>query len=248
MIVNNSNTDNIILIINSSLINSKVMEYLGTGYRKRRSENTPKDSIILPQSKVAILLIFVDDLEISKKLNKEDFDREEPEWVTGREEEGEEEIRKGNATLESYQDLLERLEKFYKNHQKAVVILVNNSFGATALEFVSELTLHFAPFSPEFLLAHGDAQTASIIRSLAKATHIETKKLIGKRISKILEGTSSKQSFELKFSDQCEPLTNLCRSDLTTLSSSSAEEIAEKYGIDLQTSQKIFNFFNAVVN
>nr|XP_027229782.1 uncharacterized protein LOC113821468 [Penaeus vannamei] len=165
------------LILHIDLHRPDFTDYLGSGFKIRVSKSTPRDSVILPTCGVAVLVMYLSRISTASTSTS-----------TTASTSGEE----GPGVKESLDEVIERIKAFTSQHKVSILVLVGSVFGEEEVGgVIATIQRKLLPRPPPLLPAHGDAQAAAHIQTLAKATLPETRRVVQERMEGILQEATS---------------------------------------------------------
>ncbi|XP_027229782.2 uncharacterized protein [Penaeus vannamei] len=222
------------LILHIDLQRPDFTDYLGSGFKIRVSKSTPRDSVILPTCGVAVLVIYLSRISTASTSTS-----------TTASTSGEE----GAGVKESLDEVIERIKAFTSQHKVSILVLVGSVFGEEEVGgVIATIQRKLLPRPPPLLPAHGDAQAAAHIQTLAKATQPETRRVVQERMEGILQEATA-QAFGATLAramglsqHQASVLLDSFGS-LAAVAEASAVEIHRRTPLDAATAASVAAFF-----
>ncbi|XP_047483613.1 uncharacterized protein LOC125035337 [Penaeus chinensis] len=219
------------VILHCDLQRPDFTDYLGSGFKIRVSKCTPRDSVILPTCGVAVLIIYLSRISTPSA----------PASTSSGEE--------GAAVKESLEEVIERIKAFTSQHKVGILVLVGSVFGEEEVGgVIATIQRKLLPRPPPVLPAHGDAQAAAHIQTLAKATQPDTRRVVQERMEGILQEATSQdfgvilaRSMGLSL-HQASVLLDTFGS-LGAVAQASAVEIHRRTPLDAATAASVAAFF-----
>ncbi|XP_037788403.1 uncharacterized protein LOC119583788 [Penaeus monodon] len=227
------------LILHCDLQRPDFTDYLGSGFKIRVSKCTPRDSVILPTCGVAVLLIYL------SRISTTSASASATTSASASTSPGVE----GAVMKETLGEVIERIKAFTSQHKVGILVLVGSVFGEEEVGgVIATIQRELLPRPPPLLPAHGDAQAAAHIQTLAKATQPETRRVVQERMEGILKEATS-QDFGVILAramglsqHQASVLLDTFGS-LGAVAEASAAEIHRRTPLDAATAASVAAFF-----
>ncbi|XP_071522790.1 uncharacterized protein [Panulirus ornatus] len=249
------------VILHSSLHRSSFTDYLGSGFKIKVSDATPRDSAILPSCGMAVLIVQMPRLPITAtNQNTSTSTTTNHTHTTSRESKNNPSQTPagnhhggsavGEPGQETLEQLIERVAAFQRGHRTSVLVLVGTVFGEEEVGgIIWKLQKSLLPRPPMILPAHGDAQAAAHLQILAKATVPEHRRVVEARKENILQKVVNRDHnlalgrvMGLNHSE----ISALLKAfgSLANVAKASAQEIHARTSINDKTAAFIVNFLN----